>query len=157
MWPKKVWLQCIAVDVVDHLHTYLANKLDFNALMLQPLPRILQCDVHLPTDSFAIIEKEIFVFLPIFSLVLSLLSRLSVIEDHVDFCTLSKTEETHCNPATLLTLILATTFFFSGKLHLETPDNDVLKVDKTTHGGACVLKCVLQFAVHTINLKISRF
>lgn len=106
MRSEEVLPQCFAVDIVDHLLTYLANKLDFNALMLQPLPGILQCDVHLPTDSFAIIEKEIFVFLPIFSLVLSLLSRLSVIEDHVDFCTLSKTEETHCNPAALLTLIL---------------------------------------------------
>lgn len=100
-------VKCIAVDIVGHSHTYLAHKLDFNALMLQPLSGVLQRDVHLPTHGFAIVEKEIFVFLPIFALVLSLLPRLGVIEDHVDFCTLSKTEETHRNVAAVSTLISA--------------------------------------------------
>lgn len=80
-----------------HVHTYLTNKFYFDALVLQPLPGVLQCHIHLPTHSFAIIEKKIFVFLPILGLVFSLLPRLGVIQDHIDLRALTKTEETHRN------------------------------------------------------------
>ena len=77
----------------------LADKLNFDAVVLEPFPGVLQRDIHLSTDSFTVVEKKIFVFLPIFSFVFNLLPRFGVIEDYIDFCTLSKAEETHPNAA----------------------------------------------------------
>lgn len=77
--------------------TYLANKLNLDAVVLQPLAWVLQSDIHFPTDRLAVVEKKVFVFLSIFALVFSLLPRFSVTEDYINFCTLTKTKETHYN------------------------------------------------------------
>lgn len=75
--------------------TYLADKLYFDAIVLQPLSRVLQCHIDFPRYRFAVVEEKVFVLPPVFALVLSLLSSLGVIQNYVDVRTLTETKEAH--------------------------------------------------------------
>lgn len=75
--------------------TNLPDKLDFDPIVLQPLSRNFESHINFPTYSFTVIEKEIFVLFPIFSLVLSFLPGLGVIQHDVDLGGLSEAEEAH--------------------------------------------------------------
>lgn len=75
--------------------TYLADKLDLDAIVLQPLSRVLQRHVDFPRYRLAVVEEKIFVLPAVFALVLSLLSSLGVIQNYVDVRTLTETKEAH--------------------------------------------------------------
>lgn len=137
---------CISLHLIP---TYLADKLNFDPLVLQPLPGVLQCDIHLPTDSFTIVEKKIFVFLSIFSLVLSLLPRFSVIQDHIDFGTLSKTEETHGNVESVLCQLLSWRYCdLLANYNPKPPANVVFESRKQTQQGLQGVRPQFLFRAH---------
>lgn len=63
--------------------------------MFQPFPWIFQGYVDFPRDCLPVVEQKIFVLFSILCFVLHLFSRLGIIQNYVNFSTLSETEEAH--------------------------------------------------------------
>lgn len=110
--------------------------------MLQPLAGVLQRDVHLPTHSLAVVEEKVLVFLPILGLVLSLLPRLGVTQNHVDFGALAKAEETHRTDVTVRN--------YDATVWQETHNLLMLRLQKY---GSMGVRCIaiVQTSVHATN------
>ncbi len=63
--------------------------------MLEPLAWVLHGHVDFPRDCLPVVKQKVFVLFPIFCFVLGLFSRLGIIQNYVNFSTLSETEEAH--------------------------------------------------------------
>lgn len=93
---------CVRLITGRQQLTYLAGELDLDAVVLQPLSRIFECDIDLPRHRLAVIEEKISVLPAVLAFMLSFLPRFGVIQNYIDLRTLTKTKDVHrCSSLTL--------------------------------------------------------
>lgn len=77
------------------LLTDLPDELDLDALVLQPLIGVLECEANLPGHRLSVVEEEIFLLLPVLRLVLGPLPTLCIVQQDFHLHALPEAEEAH--------------------------------------------------------------
>lgn len=75
--------------------TDLPDELDLDALVLQTLVGVLECEAHLPGDRLSVVEEKIFLLLPVLRLVLGPLPTLRIVQQDFHLHALPEAEEAH--------------------------------------------------------------
>lgn len=105
--------------------TYLTDELDLDAVVLQPLSRIFECDINLPRHRFTVIEEKISVLPAVFAFMLCFLSRFGVIQNYIDLRTLTKTKDVHRDSSLTLCRWIGTIYVKVSELNTTVSRSDV--------------------------------
>lgn len=105
--------------------TYLPGELDLDAVVLQPLSRIFECDIDLPRHRLTVIEEKISVLPAVFAFMLSFLSRFGVIQNYIDLRTLTKTKDVHRYSSLTLRRWIGTLYVQVAELNTTVSCSDV--------------------------------